>query len=82
MRVPQNLQEADAPADFFCCPKHSLQNTGRPCVGRNGRVVSFPQPEQTATVSCLVKWFGPPCGGVRFVLHALQRLGRFLNCLS
>jgi len=33
--------------------KHSRQNTGRPCVGRNGTVVSLPHPEQTAWVSTL-----------------------------
>ena len=34
--------------------KHSRQKTGRPCVGRNGTVVCFPQPEQVAWVSTLV----------------------------
>jgi len=34
--------------------KHSRQNTGRPCVGRKGTVVSFPHPEQMAWVSTLV----------------------------
>ena len=33
-----------APANFRCW-KHSLQNTGRPCVGRNGTVVSLPHAE-------------------------------------
>jgi len=33
------------------CWKHSLQNTGRPCVGRKGTVVSFPQFEQVVLVS-------------------------------
>ena len=33
------------------CWKHSLQNTGRPCVGRMGTVVSFPHCEQLVLVS-------------------------------
>jgi len=36
------------------CWKHSRQNTGRPCVGRKGTVVSLPQPEQIARVSTLL----------------------------
>jgi hypothetical protein len=36
------------------CWKHSRQNTGRPCVGRKGTVVSLPQPEQMARVSTLL----------------------------
>jgi hypothetical protein len=35
------------------CWKHSRQNTGRPCVGLNGTVVSFWHPEQMALVSTL-----------------------------
>ena len=33
------------------CWKHSRQNTGRPCVGRKGTVVSFPHCEQLVFVS-------------------------------
>jgi hypothetical protein len=33
------------------CWKHSRQNTGRPCVGRKGTVVSFPHCEQVVLVS-------------------------------
>ena len=33
------------------CWKHSRQKTGRPCVGRNGTVVSFPHCEQVVLVS-------------------------------
>ena len=33
--------------------KHSRQNTGRPCVGLKGTVVSFPHCEQTVLVSTL-----------------------------
>jgi len=33
------------------CWKHSRQNTGRPCVGRKGTVVSFPHCEQLVLVS-------------------------------
>src|SRR6266849_3302038 len=32
------------------CWKHSRQNTGRPCVGRKGTVVSFPHCEQLGFV--------------------------------
>ncbi len=67
------------------CWKHSRQKTGRPCVGLNGTVVSLPHCEQTVRVST----FAIPCTGVAepntetlFVLHALHRLGSFLNCLS
>ena len=37
------------------CWKHSRHNTGRPCVGLNGTVVSFPHCEHTARVSVLEK---------------------------
>ena len=33
------------------CWKHSRQKTGRPCVGRNGTVVSLPHCEQVVLVS-------------------------------
>jgi len=36
--------DAAGPANFRDW-KHSLQNTGRPCVGLQGTVVSFPQAE-------------------------------------
>jgi hypothetical protein len=36
------------------CWKHSRQNTGRPCVGRNGTVVSFPHCEQLVFVSARI----------------------------
>src|SRR5512147_3240394 len=71
--------------------KHSRQNTGRPWVGLNGTVVSFPHCEQVVRVSTLEKFEGVPLPGAaaplpsvaaRFALHALQRLGSFLNCLS
>src|SRR6202521_4710867 len=72
------------------CWKHSRQNTGRPCVGLKGTVVSLPHWEQTVRVSTLAKPppFCPcpvgtaPSTDTRFVLHALHRLGSFLNCLS
>ena len=74
--------------------KHSRQNTGRPCVGRNGTVVSFPHCEQFVRVSVL--WYecprdvarddGPgdvaPSTDTRLPLQFLQRFGSFLNCLS
>src|SRR5271157_2219312 len=66
------------------CWKHSLQRTGRPCVGLKGTVVALPQAEQLVRVSTL------ECGPVAIgpnelfflALQALQRLGSFLNCLS
>src|SRR5271167_3440726 len=66
------------------CWKHSLQRTGRPCVGLKGTVVSLPQAEQLVRVSTRgrdVEECGPG-DEVRLDLHALQRLGSFLNCLS
>jgi hypothetical protein len=41
---------AGEPMDRLCW-KHSRQNTGRPCVGRKGTVVSFPHCEQVVLVS-------------------------------
>jgi len=35
------------------CWKHSRQNTGLPCVGLKGTVVSLPHPEQLVRVSTL-----------------------------
>ena len=58
--------------------KHDRHSTGRPCVGRNGTVVSIPQAEQCVRVS--VRTRGPPLA--RFALHCLQRLGSFLKSLS
>src|SRR5260370_27509589 len=40
------------------CWKHSRQNTGRPCVGRKGTVVSFPHCERFVFVS---ERIGEPC---------------------
>ena len=63
--------------------KHSRQNTGRPCVGRKGTVVSFPHCEHVVLVSaraCVAP--PPPPPSARLALHALQRFGSFLNPLS
>src|SRR5436190_22418024 len=72
-----------APANFRDW-KHSRQNTGRPCVGRNGTVVSLPQAEQLVVVSTRSRVIEPPEAGreARFALHALHRLGSFLKFLS
>src|SRR5262245_65706667 len=71
-----------APANFRCW-KHSLQNTGRPCVGRNGTVVSLPHAEQLVWVSTRSRIAGPAAARfARLALHILHRLGSFLNCLS
>src|SRR5215831_1624184 len=65
------------------CWKHSLQKTGRPCVGRKGTVVSFPHAEQVVVVSTRSRIIGPDEAlFARFALHALHRFGSFLNCLS
>jgi hypothetical protein len=64
-----------APANFRCW-KHSLQNTGRPCVGRNGTVVSLPHAEQVVWVSTRLDMVGPATTRLaRLALHALQRFG-------
>src|SRR5512145_1110312 len=72
-----------APANLRCW-KHSRQNTGRPCVGRNGTVVSLPHAEQLVCVSTRSRTGDGPAltRFARFALHALQRLGSFLNSLS
>src|SRR5437667_2289862 len=63
--------------------KHSLQNTGRPCVGRKGTVVSLPQAEQVVTVSTRSRAMPAPAGrAARLPLQALQRFGSFLKFLS
>src|SRR5215467_7185766 len=66
------------------CWKHSRQKTGRPCVGRNGTVVSLPHCEQVVLVSERI-WVlppPPPPPSARLALQALQRLGSFLKPLS
>src|SRR6266853_6315468 len=59
------------------CWKHSRQNTGRPCVGRKGTVVSFPHCEQLVLVSERIGLPLPPEASARLALQALQRLGSF-----
>src|SRR5262249_5179569 len=79
---PGIVQTPPAPANFRDW-KHSLQKTGRPCVGRNGTVVSFPQAEQLVTVSTRSRDTGPPAGRLaRLPLQALQRFGSFWKFLS
>src|SRR4029079_15153217 len=72
-----------APANFRDW-KHSRQNTGRPCVGRNGTVVSFPHAEQLVVVSTRSRPTDAPADGrdARLALHDLHRLGSFLKFLS
>src|SRR6187455_3005832 len=72
-----------APANFRDW-KHSRQNTGRPCVGRNGTVVSFPQAEQLVVVSTRSRPTEAPAEGrdARLALHDLHRFGSFLKFLS
>jgi hypothetical protein len=67
------------------CWKHSRQNTGRPCVGRNGTVVSLPHCEQFVFVSERICKCGPPLPPIpseRLALHPLHLFGSFLNPLS
>jgi hypothetical protein len=65
--------------------KHSRQNTGRPCVGRKGTVVSLPHCEHVVFVSARI-WVAfpppPPPPSARLALQPLQRLGSFLKPLS
>src|SRR4029434_6992110 len=71
-----------APANFRDW-KHSLQNTGRPCVGLNGTVVSLPQAEQLVVVSTRSLATGPAAGrDARFALQPLHRFGSFFKFLS
>src|SRR5579862_581804 len=71
-----------APANFLDW-KHSLQNTGRPCVGLKGTVVSLPHAEHVVIVSTRSRAAPGPEGRLaRFNLHALQRFGSFLKFLS
>src|SRR6266545_6268248 len=71
-----------APANFRDW-KHSLQNTGRPCVGLKGTVVSLPQCEHMVTVSTRSRPIPPPAGrAARLPLQVLHRLGSFLKFLS
>src|ERR1017187_7842777 len=65
--------------------KHSRQNTGRPCVGRKGTVVSLPHWEQLVFVSeriCNPPATPGPAPSARLALHPLQRFGSFLKPLS
>src|SRR5213594_2398074 len=63
--------------------KHSLQNTGRPCVGLKGTVVSLPQAEHVVWVSTRSRATAAPAGRLaRLLLQALHRFGSFLKFLS
>src|SRR5436190_12303571 len=63
--------------------KHSLQKTGRPCVGLNGTVVSLPQAEHVVRVSTRSRTALAPTGrAARLPLQALHRFGSFLKFLS
>src|SRR5438094_2554401 len=63
--------------------KHSLQKTGRPCVGLNGTVVSLPQAEHVVRVSTRSRTAPAPTGrAARLLLQALHRFGSFLKFLS
>jgi hypothetical protein len=70
-----------APANFRAW-KHSLQKTGRPCVGLNGTVVSLPQAEHMVVVSTRSRGAEATGRAARFDLQDLQRFGSFLKFLS
>src|SRR5262247_168661 len=71
-----------APANFRDW-KHSLQKTGRPCVGLNGTVVSLPHAEQLVMVSTRSRAVMAPAGRLaRLALQDLHRFGSFLKFLS
>src|SRR5208337_1122887 len=72
-----------APIDLLAW-KHSLQNTGRPCVGLKGTVVSLPHCEHVVLVSDRICPPPPPPPPVsaRLALQALHRFGSFLKPLS
>src|SRR5499433_4585289 len=71
-----------APANFRDW-KHSLQNTGRPCVGLNGTVVSLPHAEHVVMVSTRSRAIPAPTGrAARLPLQDLHRFGSFLKFLS
>src|SRR3954467_15125544 len=76
------LYTPPAPANFRDW-KHSRQKTGRPCVGRNGTVVSLPHAEQLVTVSTRSRATVAPGGRLALLaLQDLQRFGSFVKCLS
>jgi len=80
----KSLRSYAAPIALRCW-KHSRQNTGRPCVGRKGTVVSFPHCEQFVFVSERIGEAcppPPPPPSARLALQDLQRLGSFLKPLS
>src|SRR6266545_1734054 len=81
--VPNRIYAPPAPANLRDW-KHSRQKTGRPCVGRNGTVVSLPHAEQFVVVSTRSRATAAPPDGreARFALHDLQRFGSFLKFLS
>src|SRR6059058_6476919 len=75
-------QTPPAPANFRDW-KHSLQKTGRPCVGLKGTVVSLPHAEHVVAVSTRSLATAPPAGRLaRLALQALHRFGSFLKFLS
>jgi len=86
---PSQKKRASYGAAILCgptdrrCWKHSRQYTGRPCVGLNGTVVSFPHCEHTVLVSTRCTLPEPAVvPAERLALHALHRLGSFLKPLS
>src|SRR5436190_4676212 len=78
----RRAQTPPAPANFRDW-KHSLQNTGRPCVGLKGTVVSLPHAEHVVVVSTRSRAPPGPAGRLaRLALQALHRFGSFLKFLS
>src|SRR5437763_2511591 len=82
MTESRRRQTPPAPANFRDW-KHSLQNTGRPCVGLKGTVVSLPQAEHVVWVSTRSRATAAPAGRLaRLLLQALHSFGSFLKFLS
>src|SRR5262245_48692918 len=80
--LAQHRYMPPAPANFRAW-KHSLQKTGRPCVGLNGTVVSLPHAEHIVTVSTRSRGAAAFMGrAARLALQPLQRFGSFLKFLS
>ena len=72
--APKHFPTPYPPLIFW---KQLRHNTGRPCVGLNGTVVSAPHSEHVVRVSGRTR---DPVA--RFALHTLQRFGSFVNCFS
>src|SRR5215470_15635262 len=78
--VKPSFTPMEAAHGFISRWKHTRQNPGFPAAW-SGTVVSSPHEEQSS-VLLTRPLRDKPNALARFDLHALQRLGSFLNCLS